>query len=471
MGALGAISSSVLTTNLWDFESPCAAAAANARAYGGGKINIVVTVGATGDTASLESYHYKDGSGNTLPVDSGAIGRFRAGLEKCFKAAVDAGFSTIHVLPHVDPVNRSGGNMRNVVKFDPLAKIGPAGQQFSYDEVVLRPIAEALNAATRADTRAEITLAGEQGLSVFSFPRAWAGLLGSTKAASSKGKDASRHTAGISFNWDKVCGCVEPEERDPLLYNTTYNERFERFKGRGGLGSIDVGGVKDLLDKSDFIGISAYASLPPGELTPASHDVSAQTANFEFNSFGIDLKEYMFSKGKPFVFSEQGLGGCQSNDAVAPDLGYLAKHPFQGCWGGAYDPSRDPWKNAEFRAYRRRFYETLSQYVKNGGGQYRVDDVFVWTIGSWDVLGIHPTSSSQSGSWRDDAIVSNVKSINGGGGVVTNTPAPATPAGNGGGGGGGDGGGAAGALGRIGSFITGGSTSPGPLFFFGRRLR
>jgi hypothetical protein len=29
---------------------------------------------------------------------------------------------------------------RNVVKFDPLAKYGPPGQQFSYDEVLLRPV-------------------------------------------------------------------------------------------------------------------------------------------------------------------------------------------------------------------------------------------------------------------------------------------------------------------------------------------
>jgi hypothetical protein len=36
----------------------------------------------------------------------------------------------------------------------------------------------------------------------------------------------------------------------PRSYNSTYGERFERFKGRGGLGSIDVEGVKDLLDKS-----------------------------------------------------------------------------------------------------------------------------------------------------------------------------------------------------------------------------
>jgi hypothetical protein len=53
----------------------------------------------------------------------------------------------------------------------------------------------------------------------------------------------------VSFNYDKVCGCVEPEERDPILYNNTYSERFKRaapwIKKK-----IDVEGVKQLLDTS-----------------------------------------------------------------------------------------------------------------------------------------------------------------------------------------------------------------------------
>ena len=67
-------------------------------------------------------------------------------------------------------------------------------------------------------------------------------------------KDPARHAAGVSFNWDKVCGCVEPEERDPILYNATYPQRFERFKAAGRLARVDVAGVKALLDKSGAIG-------------------------------------------------------------------------------------------------------------------------------------------------------------------------------------------------------------------------
>ena len=47
-------------------------------------------------------------------------------------------------------------------------------------------------------------------------------------AVESRGKDASQHFFGISFNYDKVCGCVEPEEKDPIKYNSTYLQRFDR---------------------------------------------------------------------------------------------------------------------------------------------------------------------------------------------------------------------------------------------------
>jgi hypothetical protein len=61
------------------------------------------------------------------------------------------------------------------------------------------------------------------------------------------GLDPSKHTFGVSFNYDKVCGCVEPEERDPILYNNTYLERFRRaapwIRAR-----IDAEAMKELLD-------------------------------------------------------------------------------------------------------------------------------------------------------------------------------------------------------------------------------
>lgn len=46
------------------------------------------------------------------------------------------GFTTLHILPHVDPVDYSNRGMwRNVVKFNPTQKLGPGGAAFSYEDV------------------------------------------------------------------------------------------------------------------------------------------------------------------------------------------------------------------------------------------------------------------------------------------------------------------------------------------------
>eukprot|EP00879_Flechtneria_rotunda_P025676 GHRR01027311.1.p1 GENE.GHRR01027311.1~~GHRR01027311.1.p1 ORF type:complete len:204 (+),score=65.46 GHRR01027311.1:703-1314(+) len=166
-------------------------------------------------------------------------------------AAMLAGFTTLHIVPHVDPREKSTnsrGLWRNVVKFDPLAKYGPdGGSAYTNEDVLLRPAAEALNSVIGYNTVVELTISAEQGLSVWSFPRKYIKLLGSTKAVSARGKNAAKHLFGVSFNYDKVCGCVEPDEKDPILYNNTYIERFGRFKAAGGLSEVDVQGLKGLL--------------------------------------------------------------------------------------------------------------------------------------------------------------------------------------------------------------------------------
>lgn len=414
------ISTSVILTGFNDMEgsvdgvAPCVWTVNKSKGFGAKKINFVLTLNAKGNMNAFDQYFFKDASGNLLPADLTLVSRFKSGLQKCFSAALDAGFTTIHILPHIDPIDSSTGKglWRNVVKFDPLARVGPQGAAFTYEDVLLKPAAEALNAVTRSDTGVEFTLTGEQGLSVFSFPRSWAQLLDRTKATAAKGKDASRHSAGVSFNWDKICGCVEPEEKDPIKYNTTYLERFQRFKQSGGLAKLDLEGVRGLLDKSDFIGASGYASTDL-DVVPSSHEVSLRTVNFEFLSFGIDLRHYMFEKGKPFYYSEQGLGGCESNGQIAPSLAFVAKHPFWGIWAGQYSTSIDPWQKADYKDYRRRFYSALSKYVQTGGGPtYRVDGVFLWSVGSWDVHGAHPSSYSSQGSFKDDVIIGYIKEAN-----------------------------------------------------------
>ena len=61
-----------------------------------------------------------------MPADAGSIARYQSGLARCFRAALGAGFTTLHILPHVDPYEYKNGARqglwRNVVRFDPAVK-------------------------------------------------------------------------------------------------------------------------------------------------------------------------------------------------------------------------------------------------------------------------------------------------------------------------------------------------------------
>jgi hypothetical protein len=39
--------------------------------------------------------------------------------------------------------------------------------------------------------------------------------------------------------------------------------------------------------------------------------------------------------------------------------------------------------------------------------------VYVWSVGSFDVFGVHPVSSSDEGTFADPAIINMIKKVNG----------------------------------------------------------
>eukprot|EP00878_Enallax_costatus_P021261 GHUV01022503.1.p1 GENE.GHUV01022503.1~~GHUV01022503.1.p1 ORF type:complete len:402 (+),score=62.90 GHUV01022503.1:1266-2471(+) len=366
---------------------------------------------ATANHRCIDRYYYKDQSGNMLPADPVSIQTFKTGVQKCLQAVVDAGFTTIHITPHIDVQEKSPtgkGLWRNVVKYDPSIKYGPdKSNSFTYEDVLLQPVADALNSVVTKEIAVEFALSAESGLSVWSYPKAYTQLMQKVKVRITKAMSVG---TGISFNYDKVCGCVEPEEKDPIKYNNTYLERFQRFKKAGGLNTIDVQGVKDLLDQSDFIGLSSYAPLP-ANLDFPSMGRATQTVAFELTVFGIDLRKYL---KKPIIFSEQGLGGCTEGRKVAPDLNFVRIHPFYGAWlTNGYSASVDPWKVPAFRQYRRTLYRLMSQWAAQGGGpQYRVDGLFIWSVGTWDVQAVHPLSTNKAGTYGDDVISNYIKQGN-----------------------------------------------------------
>jgi hypothetical protein len=119
------------------------------------KINFVPTIQAIGSEEVIGQYFYKSGyDANRVTVSKIMIERYRKGIQRCFQAAVDAGFTLIHIVPHVDPFQEDGRYIwRNLVAFHPLNRQGPDElNSFSYFETLLQPVAQALNAVINNNT-------------------------------------------------------------------------------------------------------------------------------------------------------------------------------------------------------------------------------------------------------------------------------------------------------------------------------
>lgn len=447
------VSTNAVVTSLYDLEHPekdgmtrCEYVVNKSKDTGAKRIGIVITISAQGSERTLGFYQYQDGYGGFMKANNDNIQRFKNGLQKCFKAAVDAGFTRIRVLPHVDiyEVDKDGKqkNMlwRNVVRFDPHAKYGNADPFLSYEDVLLDPAVEALKAVLTPKVSVELSLAGEQGLSVFGYPQKWSSSMDRIRE-DLKGYGSGNHTFGLCFNWNKVCGCVEPRERDPLLYNRTYTERLQRWKEDKardklmGPTAVDLPGAKALFNKMDFVGVSGYAPI----LRPLSFEameISWETAGYEFGLFGISLKD-LANQGKKLVYSEHGLGGCYWDFTVAPTLEFLRLHPWLGYWpSNGYEAKTSPWVNEEYKKYRRQYYDTVIQWAQAGGGpQYQIDGIYTWSVGSFDVNDVHPATSNDKGSYSDPVIAAAIKKSNeavnagkvkiGGGGPSAARKAPA----------------------------------------------
>lgn len=82
-------------------------------------------------------------------------------------------------------------------------RAGPSnGSAYTYSEVLLQPAAAALNAVVNDKITVEMALGGEQGLSVFGYPQAYMDMFYQSKSLI---PNAGSVTAGVSFNYDKVC--------------------------------------------------------------------------------------------------------------------------------------------------------------------------------------------------------------------------------------------------------------------------
>jgi hypothetical protein len=431
------LSNSLIVTSIEDVEhqdiagkkqTQCEYAVDRIRSVDGRFFSVVPTVHWLGGAEGVKSFAFKDPVGNYRPPTAELVQRWQKGLEDCFRYAVGQGIEGLQVLNHIDAYQ--GKSWRNLLDFEPTTKY----DGWSYEDLVLRPTASALANATLPETKIWYMVSGEMGRSLFEHPKEFTQLIrkyrGPLQAGRVNATDNGR--VGVAIHWNKVCGdCVStagmPAGTD-AEYNSSYAKAFEE-RGPEILVMHDLLAIRDLFEEADVIGISHYAPVGP-VATPMAFDVAANTAAFELSYWGIDLRKLVGASStaaadaaadaadvpapqqrrREFLLSEVGLGGAQSDSRTpARTAAEAAALPLHGIWA-VYNRAQDPWQLPEMRRFRRHWSRLLIDYVgKPWTRTWPIDGAFLWSVGSWDLAGVNPMSTSREGTFADRLVMTSMR--------------------------------------------------------------
>lgn len=285
-----------------------------------------------------------------FPIDPEVSREVSGYLNASFAKAV-AHHMEISVLLHL---NSHGDNQmwRNDFDFDPLVPLAGV----SYQDGFFRIVMEALESSLPSDHPVEISVQGEMGTTVFLYPDSWRKLI---ETARSRGK-LRKARFGVSFNYQGIAGKAEPA-------------------------AINKDALKRLWDVCDFIGVSMYQAVSH---PPVAHDFDLAVGLFagEFYGLGCPLPV-----DKPLHFVEVGIGGGgQSPKDWQPDV--PAENPADAArapYLGSSDIAKaNPWADASLRALRVGYHKELCSYLANTRPRYPVKRAFLWSYGSWDLMGL-----------------------------------------------------------------------------------
>lgn len=350
------------------------------------------------NSTSVDYWSYERGAGGKpVPVDQAQVNEFSRLLGQCFQQAVDQGFD-VAVNVHADDGNQKNG-WRNTLDFDPLQPF----RGFTYMQVFLDPVVDALAAAMGARSEAYLALQGEMGATVFIYPDEWAQVADAVRErfAAMRPELRGRLKLGLGINNSKLCGCI-------LIDVLDYNEYLSKFAPLWlqNAGMFDLPAIHELFGNVDFVGISAYIPQKRLDFQPCDMETLMRQMDREFAFYNLTLRK-LADEGKEIHWIEFGIGGgdSQNGDRIATDPLQAAYYPYFGI-GGRYTRALDPWTtyapeqpNA-VRDYMHHYYNATSQYLLQGGCDFRVDAVYMWNLGSWDVIGLYPDGSAE-GSYRD----------------------------------------------------------------------
>jgi hypothetical protein len=245
---------------------------------------------------------------------------------------------------------------RNWFDFDPLESYGG----YSYQQLLIDSLAEALADTVDDQTRVELSLSGEMGTSLFRYPQSYRKLVRRLR------EDAGlKHLKiGFSLNHDKIAGEENPiGAADIQLSDKGRNE------------------MQELINECDFVGMSFYR---PVRVKPTADDFSRGIDDFmsEFRKHGLTVP-----RTKELQFSEVGIGGGH-NEEPTSDPAKAVQTP----WEGTSNPRENPWRDEAMQQLRREYHQALLDFLSGQPARWNVSAAFFWSMGSWDPQGLHRAS-------------------------------------------------------------------------------
>jgi hypothetical protein len=354
-----------------------------------------------------------------IPWTPALVANFRDSLALCFAEAMRGGL-TVSVRPHLDDASPARA-WRDGLAFDPLADYGG----WSYKQIMLNPVADALALALK-ETRAEreraakpakvyFSLQGEMGVTIARFPASWATLAdemrarvlrgggdqgGDDKVVPSKNDDVDDDVdvlVGIGINFTGLFKEAQAASLGafPIFGWLLAGPAANRPSPAVAAPNTASSSVKSLIEgKIDFLGLSAYAPMTGAGFALNEFENAAFNVRDNLASYGVDLLKLVNSGAIELHYSELGLGGAgrDSRGMPAPTAREAARALFAGVDAarGVFVARLNPWAVPTLRAFAVEFYTKLSVWLAAGSTNktFKVSKVFIWSHGSFDVLGI-----------------------------------------------------------------------------------